>query len=158
MTKIRKKWQSHKILVEKIFLVGIDLEWSETYFKTKISKLKIFAHYNFFLGLSHFFISVDSSSKIWKNWSSGTKKSKLQRIWRGSFLCTWHWIWKKNFLSLSNPTLRKVFIFHLCGQFIEYWKSWSSRTKRIKIVENRTGIISIYLTLNWKRFTFSANT
>ena len=39
-----KKWQRQKFLVEKIFLVGIDSEWSKTYFKTKISISKIFSH------------------------------------------------------------------------------------------------------------------
>ena len=100
-----EKMAKSKILVENFF-VGIDLECFETYFKTKSSNSKIFLIAKFFLGLSHFFISVDSSSKIWKkNWSSGTKKSKLQRIWRGSFLYTWHWIWKKIiFFSFSPDT------------------------------------------------------
>ena len=35
-------------MVEEIFLVGIDSEWFETYFKTKISKSKIFSRVNFF--------------------------------------------------------------------------------------------------------------
>ena len=41
-----KKWLRQKFLVEKIFLVGIESEWSKTYFKTKISISKIFSHYN----------------------------------------------------------------------------------------------------------------
>ena len=45
-----KKWQRQKFLVEKFFLVGIDSEWSKTYFKTKISISKIFSHYDFSLG------------------------------------------------------------------------------------------------------------
>ena len=36
-------------MVEKFFLVGIDSEWFETYFKTKISKSKIFFRLTFSL-------------------------------------------------------------------------------------------------------------
>ena len=50
MSKIVKKWRSRKILVE-IFLVGIDSVCFETYFKTKISNLKIFAVKIFFCDL-----------------------------------------------------------------------------------------------------------
>ena len=49
----------------KFFLVGIDSECFETYFKTKISKSKIFTrHKIFFLGICHFLI------KIVKKWKS----------------------------------------------------------------------------------------
>ena len=46
--KNREKMAKSKILVEKIFLVGIDSECFETYFKTKISKSKIFSRVKFF--------------------------------------------------------------------------------------------------------------
>ena len=45
-----KKMAKTKIFGRKFFLVGIDSEWSKTYFKMKISISKIFSHYNFFLG------------------------------------------------------------------------------------------------------------
>ena len=87
----------------------------------------------FFWDFVILFLSVDSSSKIWKNWSFGTKKLKLQRMWRGSFLYTWHWIREKIIFSVSHPTLRIFLIFHLCGHFIENWKKWSSWTKKSKL-------------------------
>ena len=64
MAKIMKKWQSQKILVEKILLVGIDSKWCETYFKPQISKSKIFSRVKFFVGLSRFSATM---AKIWKN-------------------------------------------------------------------------------------------
>ena len=54
MTKIVEKWQSQKNLVEKFFLVEIDSECFGTYFKTKISKSKIFSCVNFFSGTLFF--------------------------------------------------------------------------------------------------------
>ena len=41
-------WPKNRKFFEKIFLVGIDLEWFKTYFKTTISILKIFSHWKFF--------------------------------------------------------------------------------------------------------------
>ena len=52
---LSKNWSpKNRKIFEKNFLVGINLEWSKTYFKTKISILKIFSHWNFFLGHSRF--------------------------------------------------------------------------------------------------------
>ena len=64
LAKKVKKWLSHKNLVEKNVLVGIDSEYLETYFKTKISKSKVFPITKFFLGLSRFL------AKIVKKWQS----------------------------------------------------------------------------------------
>ena len=41
--KVVKNGQKSKIFEKRIFLVGIDLEWSKRYSKTKISILKIFS-------------------------------------------------------------------------------------------------------------------
>ena len=54
---------------------------------------------------------------------------------------------EKNF-PLSHLTLRIFLIFHHCGQFIKNWKNLKFLDEKIKVVENLTGIISIYLTLN----------
>ena len=66
MTKIVKKWQSQKILVEKFFLVGIDSECFETYFKTKISNRESFPCKFFFLGLSRFSAKMAKLAKKWQ--------------------------------------------------------------------------------------------
>ena len=47
-----KKWQSLKFLVD--FFVWIDSECFKTYFKTKLSKLKIFSRSKNFMRPSHF--------------------------------------------------------------------------------------------------------
>ena len=56
--------------------------------------------------------------------------------------------------SASLLTLRIFLIFHLCGQFIKNWKNLKFLNKKIKVVENLTGIISIYLTLNLEEKNF----
>ena len=65
-----QKWQKMSQKIEKFlkfFLVGIDLEWFKTCFKTKISILKIFPVENFFLGHSRFFEKlVTKKSKIFR--------------------------------------------------------------------------------------------
>ena len=62
MTKIVKKWQSKKIA--RNFLAGIDSECFATYFKTKISKSKIFSRVKFF---SWDFVFSAKMTKIVKN-------------------------------------------------------------------------------------------
>ena len=62
VTKISKKFR-------KKFLVGIDLEWFKTCFKTKISILKIFSHWFFFQGHSCFFEKCELLV-IWQKWQS----------------------------------------------------------------------------------------
>ena len=66
LAQIVKKWQSQKILVEKIFFVGFDSKCFKTYFKTKITKSKNFSDYNFFLGLSHVLAKIVKNGKVKK--------------------------------------------------------------------------------------------
>ena len=130
-----EKWQSQKILVKKIILVGIDSKCFRTYFKTKILKSKIFPITKFFLGLSHFFISVDSSSKIEKNDVPGGKIKVTDNLTRiVSIYLTLNL--EETFFPLSHPTLRIFLIFHLCGQFIKDWKNLKFLDEKIKVLEN----------------------
>ena len=77
-------------------------------FQTENHDIEIFSHYNF-LALSHFFISVDSPSKIevpgWKNQSC--------REFNGEYFYIFDIeVWRKKF-SLSHPTLRIFLISSL---------------------------------------------
>ena len=48
-------WRKYGKFFDKVFLIGIDLELSKMYFKTKISILKIFSHWkSFFRDISVF--------------------------------------------------------------------------------------------------------
>ena len=61
----------------KIFLVGIDSEWFETYFKTKISKSKIFSRVKFFSWDFVFFGQNDQNSE---------KMTKVKNFGQKNFL------------------------------------------------------------------------
>ena len=50
-----EKMEKSKNFGRKIFLDRVDSESLETYFKTIMSKSKIFSHHKIFLGFSHFF-------------------------------------------------------------------------------------------------------
>ena len=102
MTKIVKKWQSQKILVEKIFLVGIDSECFETYFKTKISKSKIFSRVKFF---SWDFVFSSKMTKIVKKWQS-------KKIWSKFFCRSRLWMFQKSFaVRIDHRASRAYYIF-----------------------------------------------
>ena len=73
---------NQKILVKK-FLVEIDSECFATYFETKISKSKIFLHYNFFLGLRQFFHLCGQFIEYCKNLKFLDEKIKIAENLRG---------------------------------------------------------------------------
>ena len=58
----------------------------------------------------------------------------------------------EEFSFLSRPALRTFLIFNVCGQFFENLKNFEAPGKKIKVVENWTGIIYMYLTLNLEDF------
>ena len=96
---------------------------------------------------------MDSSSKIEKIEVPGRKNQSF-REFDGDHFYILDVEFGRKFFSLSNLTLRIFLIFHLCGQFIKKWKNLKFTEEKIKVVENLTGIISIYLTLNLEEKIF----
>ena len=71
-----QKWPKNRKNFRNFFLVKIDLEWSKTCFKTKISILKIFSRWKFF------FRDIAIFSK---NGVTGRKNGKDKNFWSKNF-------------------------------------------------------------------------
>ena len=72
-----KKWKFLKIFGRKKFFFGIDSKCFETYFKTKISKSKIFSHYKIFFGLVVF---GQKSEKMTESHEKNYRREKFFRF------------------------------------------------------------------------------
>ena len=123
MAKIVKKWQSQKILVEKIFLVGIDSECFKTYFQPKISKSKIFSCVKFFCSDSRFSAKM---AKIVKKWLS-------QKILVG--------IDSECFKTSFKPKISKSKIFSCVKFFLGLCRFSARMAKKVKKWVRRVSLL-----------------